>query len=129
MKILVANHTSMVLANVQLGDKYHGKSAVSMFTGIAAHICQKLTRSRFHDAPPTLPFPSAFRLIWDGITLRNGATVLPIICVFTDHSGKIASEIVDVPISQGSTGVMVANTVFKVLDKVLGISEKAVFSS
>ena len=61
---------------------------------------------------------------WDGITLRNGATVLPIICVFTDHSGKIASEILDVPISQGSTGAVVANTVVKVLDTVIGIRER-----
>ena len=64
-----------------------------------------------------------FPLIWDGITLRNGATVFPIICVFTDHSGKIASEIVDVPISKGSSGDVVANAVFKVLVDVFGIKE------
>jgi len=119
--------TQITLANVQLGEKYQSKSAMSLFTGIAAHVCQKLTRFRFHDVAPNLPFPSAFRLIWDGITLRNGATVLPIIVVFTSHTGRIASEILDVPISQGSSGVTVASTVLKVLDKVLGIRESALY--
>jgi len=68
-------------------------------------------------------------LVWDGITLRNGATVIPILVVSTDSSGRIASELVDVPISQGSRGPEVAALVHGVLEKVLCLSQKIVFRS
>ena len=32
------------------------------------------------------------RCIWDGITLRNGATVLVILCVHTNYQGDIKTE-------------------------------------
>ena len=85
---------------------------------IVSHVCFQLGISRLHDTHLNLPFPSAFRLVWDGITLRSGATVIPILVVFTDHSGRIASELVDVPISQGSRGPEVAALVHGVLEKV-----------
>ena len=114
--------TQMCLANVALGEKYHGHWFTSLFAGIAARLCQRLTHCRFNDMPPNLPFPSAFRFIWDGITLRNGATVVPVLCVFTDHSGRIVSELLDVPISQGSSGDATAALVHDVLQRVLHIS-------
>ena len=55
----------------------------------------------FNDPLVNLPVPSAFRVVWDGITLKNGATVIPIIVVVTDYVGRIVSELVDAPISQG----------------------------
>ena len=70
-----------------------------------------------------LPFPSAFRLVWDGVTLGNGATVIPILVVFTDHFGRIASELVDVPISQGSRGPEVTALIHGLLQKVLSQPE------
>jgi len=119
----------MALANIQLGEKYHEAWFASLFSSLASRMCQRLTCSRFHDTPLNLPFPSAFRLVWDGITLRNGATVIPILVVFTDHSGRIASELVDVPISQGSRGPEVAALVHGVLEKLICLSQKIVFRS
>ena len=55
---------------------------------MAALMCERLTSSRFNDPLVNLPFPSAFRVVWDGITLKNGATVIPIIVVVTDY-GRI----------------------------------------
>ena len=48
---------------------------------------------------------------------------------FTDHSGRITSELVDVPISQGSRGHKVAALVHGVLEKVLCLSQKVVCRS
>ena len=66
--------TQLTLAGVQLGEKYQDHNALVMFTGVVFCVLQRLIRCRLSDAIPNLPFPSAFRLIWDGITLRNGAT-------------------------------------------------------
>ena len=86
-------------------------------------MCQSLTCSCFNDAPLNLPFPFAFRLAWDGIAFRNGATVIPSMVAFTDHSGRIASELIDVPISQGSRGPEGVALVYGVIEKVLCISQ------
>ena len=121
--------TQLTLAGVQLGDKYQDHNAQSMFTGVIVTVLQRLMRSRLRDTIPNLPFPSAFRLIWDGITLRNGATVIPILIVFTSHAGEIVSEVVDVPVSAGASGPLTAKTVLKVLDTVLAIREPVPYSS
>ena len=94
--------TQMTLAGVHLGDKYQDHNAMMTYTGIVFLVLQRLMRCRFNDTIPNLPFASAFRLIWDGITLRNGATVIPILVLFTNHSGEIVSEVVDIPLSKGS---------------------------
>ena len=87
----------------KLGEKYHGAWFASIFSGIAALSCERLTSSRFNDPLVNLPFPSAFRVVWDGTTLKNVATVIPIIVVVTDYVGRIVSEPVDAPIGQGSS--------------------------
>ena len=115
--------TQMTLAGVHLGDKYQDHNAMMTYTGIVFLVLQRLMRCRFNDAIPNLPFASAFRLIWDGITLRNGATVIPILVVFTNRSGEIVSEVVDIPLSKGSQGPETANTVFKVLEDILAIQK------
>ena len=55
-------------------------------------------------------------MVWDGIALKNGATVIPIIVVVTDYVGRIVSELVDAPTSQGSSGVDVVALVHGVLE-------------
>ena len=117
------------LTSANLGEKYHGAWFASIFSGMATLMCERLTRSRFNDPPMNLPFPSAFRVVWDGITLQNGATVIPIIVVFTDYTGRIVSELVDAPISKGSSGMDVAALVHGVLERKLSISKKVLFRS
>ena len=117
------------LTSANLGEKYHGAWFASIFSGMATLMCERLTRSRFNDPPMNLPFPSAFRVVWDGITLQNGATVIPIIVVFTDYTGRIVSELVDAPISKGSSGKDVAALDHGVLQRKLSISEKVLFRS
>ena len=121
--------TQLTLAGVRLGDKYQDHNALMTFTGVIFFVLQRLLRCRLSDVIPNLPFPSAFRLIWDGITLRNGATVLPILVVFTSNAGEIVSEVVDVPTSGGSSGLVTASTVCKVLDDVLAIRKSVCYSS
>ena len=79
--------------------------------------CERLTSSRFNDPLVNLPFSSAFRVVWDGITLNNGATGIPFIVVVTDYAGRIVSELVVAPISQGSSGVDVVALVHGVLER------------
>ena len=98
----------MALANTQWGEN-------TMELGL--HVCFRLGNS---DVPKvdmlslsstplsTCPSPAHSFLVKGGKTLRNGATVIPILVVFTDHSGRIASELFDVPISQGPRGPQVA---------------------
>ena len=120
-------HISLTSANV--GEKYHGAWFASIFSGMATLMCERLTRSRFNDPPMNLPFPSAFRVVWDGITLQNGVTVIPIIVVFTDYIGRIVSELVDAPISKGSSGMDVVALVHGVLERKLSISKNVLFRS
>jgi hypothetical protein len=94
----------------------HGSHPYFWASGMAALMCERLTSSRFNDPLVNLPFPSAFRVVWDGITLKSGATVIPIIVVATDY-GHIVSELVDALISQGSSGVDVAAFVHRVLER------------
>jgi hypothetical protein len=68
-------------------------------------------------------------VVWDGITLKNGATVIPIIVVVPDYDGRIVSELVDAPISQGSSGVDVAALVHGVLERKRSLRKKVVFRS
>jgi len=117
------------LTSAQLGEKYHGARFASFFSGMAALMCERLTSSRFNNPLVNLPFPSAFRVVWDGITLKNGATVIPIIVVVTDYVGRIVSELVDAPISQGSSGVDVVALVHGVLERKTSLSNKVVFTS
>ena len=92
------------MAGVELGQKYHGKDAIARFGGIAAELCGEVTCARFWDPPVNLQHPSAWRVIWDGITICNGATVLVILVCFTDHRGVIACELVIVWLSRTSEG-------------------------
>ena len=56
-------------------------------------------------------------MVWDGIAVKNGATVTPIIVVVTYYVWRIVSELVDAPISQGSSGVDVVALVDGVLER------------
>ena len=95
---------------------------------MAALMCERLTSSRFNDPLVNLPFPSAVRVALDGITLKNGATVIPIIVVVTD-CGHIVSELVDALICQGSSGVDVVALVHRVIERKLYLSKKVAFRS
>ena len=121
--------TQLTLAGLQLSDKYQDHNALGVFTGIIFCVLQRLTRCRLRDDIPNLPCPSAFRLIWDGITLRSGATAVPILVVFTSNAGDIVSEVVDIPMSSGSQGTLTASTVLQVLNDVLAIRKPVRYSS
>ena len=69
------------------------------------------------------PFSSAFRVVFDGITLKNGSTALVVIIVYTTRGGELASDVVDIPESQGGSGEAVADVVKTVLDRVLSLRD------
>ena len=115
------------LTSAQLGEKYHGAWFASIFSGMAALMCERLTSSRFNDPLVNLPFPSAFRVVWDGIALKIGATAIPIIVIVTDYVGHIVSELVDALISQGSSGVDMVALVHGVLERKLFSQQESGF--
>jgi hypothetical protein len=63
------------LSGARVGQKHHGIHAISAFTGILARLCTASARSEFWGSVPNLSCPSAWRLIFDGVTLQNGTTV------------------------------------------------------
>ena len=86
------------LAGVDVGQKHHNRQAISSFAGIAASMCIEGVAKAFADKPKNLQHPSCWRLIFDGVTLRNGATVT-VVCVCVTQQPKAAwrSTILDVP--------------------------------
>ncbi len=86
--------TQMAMANIKVGQKLDGSMMIKLFGFISAKTVVDLVRVRFWKPPHNLTCPSAFRLVWDGVTLRNGATVCITMVVFTDSEGLIRSEVV-----------------------------------
>ncbi len=122
--------TQMAMANIKVGQKLNGSMMIKLFGYIAATTVFDLVRVRFWRPPHNLPCPSAFRVVWDGVTLRNGATVCIIMVVFTDSEGLIRSEVVDIPISRSSYGADVAKQIKLSLDKTLHLTtRRTVFRS
>ncbi len=80
------------LAGVNVGQKHHSRVALSSFSGIAARLCTKATSTLFFQRPRNLPHPSAWRLVFDGVTLPNGTTVTVVLIVFTAPDGRIVVE-------------------------------------
>ena len=64
--------------------------------------------------------------MWGGISLKTSATRAPIVVVATDCVGRIASELGDAPISQGSGGVGVAGWAHGVPERKLSLNKEVV---
>ena len=118
----------MAMANIKVGQKLNGSMMIKLYGFIASQTVVELVRVRFWRPPHNLPCPSAFRVVWDGVTLRNGATVCIIMVVFTDYEGVIRSVVVDVPISRSGHGHALAAQIKESLDKALDLStRRAIF--
>ena len=86
-------------------------------------MCLEVLRCRFWERPPCLPFPSAWRVTFDGVTLPNGATITVVLVTFTDVSGNIVTHLVgNLGSGPRSDGVSVAEGVAKLLGAVLDVS-------
>ena len=64
--------TQFALTKTKLGQKYHGKSASSMFGGICRVMCGELAQVRFWDPPASCPCPSAWPHLNPAHCRRNG---------------------------------------------------------
>ena len=80
------------MAGIDIGQKHHHRDAVSSFTGIVASMCIEGVAQSFADQPRNLQHPSCWRLIYDGVTLGNGATVTVVLICFTSAEGDIEVE-------------------------------------
>ena len=116
--------TQLALADVELGQKYHNKAAVAVFGGIARELCGEILCARFWDAPINLQHPSAWRVIWDGITILNGSTLCVILIAFTDRYGSIVCEFVSAPVSTGGTGPQTAKLILDQLEQYLHVTSQ-----
>jgi len=84
-------------ANAEVGQKYHERSALSAFIGIEAQLITQEVRLQMWAGPPNLKHPSAWRVVWDGVTSQSGSTLMPILVVFTSAAGEICSGFLDAP--------------------------------
>ena len=112
------------LAGVNTGQRHHNAMVQSTFCGIVARMCLQAKATQFRTKPKNLLHPSAWRLISDGITLRNGATVTPVLICFTNSSGEIQVDYLGCA-REGSrsNGEESGKAVLRVLDETLSISE------
>ena len=82
-------------------------------------------RNRFNMQPPkNLLFPSARRLIFDGITLSNGATVTVVLVAYTSQDGDIVVDFLGCAHGGASSvGWEQARSVYSMLDRVLNVAD------
>ena len=80
------------LAGFDIGQTHHHRDAISSFTGIVASMCIEGMAQSFAHKPRNLQHPSCWRLIYDGVTLGNGATVTVVLICFTPAEGDIEVE-------------------------------------
>ena len=73
-RTLLGVSAQLALAHAPVAQKYQGWATRSIFSGIAAGLCQDVCCARFWRSPPNLPHPSAWRLSFDGVTIKNGST-------------------------------------------------------
>ena len=81
------------LAGIDIGQKHHHRAAISSFTGIVASMCIEGVARSFAHKPRNLQHPSCWRLIYDGVTLGNGATVTVVLICYTSAEGDIEVEL------------------------------------
>ena len=77
------------LAGVDVGQKHHNRQAISSFAGIAASMCIEGAAKALADKPNSLQHTSCWRLIFDGVTLRSGATVTVVCVCYTSAEGEL----------------------------------------
>ena len=80
------------MAGIDIGQKHHHRGAISSFAGIVASMCIEGVAHTFADKLRNLQHPSCWRLIYDGVTLRNGVTVTVVLICFTSAEGDIEVE-------------------------------------
>ena len=97
------------LEEADIGHKFHGREVVPALASCGSALCEGAVRKDFEAAVPNLGMPSAFQVIWDGVTLENGATVLPILVNFTNALGYIQTGFLDAP-SHGKSHTAVATS-------------------
>ena len=85
-----------------------------------------MVRTLFWDAPSSLSGPSAWRLIFDEVNIKNGTTVLVVIVSFTDHKGQIRSCPIGIDIPNSKTGEATASALHTLLNEVLHIDIRQV---
>ena len=80
------------LAGIDIGQKHHNCNTISSFAGIVSRMCIEGVAHAFADKPRNLQHPSCWRLIYDGVTLRNGVTVTVVLVCCTSAEGDIEVE-------------------------------------
>ena len=89
-------------------------------------VCLDVIAYRFWERPWNLQHPSAWRLIFDGVTLPNGATITIVLVTFTDTSGRIVVHVVGCTSGPRSDGATVGNAVAGLLEETLKINSRQV---
>ena len=113
------------LAGVDLGQKHHSRDAISAYTGVLARLSLQSRCEGFWTPPRNLQFPSAWRLVFDGVTLPHGVTVTVVLVVFTSSEGEIETAFLGCSrCGPSSVGSAQAATIKEVLDEALQLSTR-----
>ena len=114
-------------SGVPVGQVCHNPTQVRAFLNVCAAMRSKWTRQDFWTPPRNLSHPSAWRLVFDGFTLRSGATVIVVLVVYTNSKGEIATEFLGcTPPSDDSTGPACATKIVELLEDRLGVQSSEV---
>ena len=112
------------LAGIDIGQKHHHCGAISSFAGIVSRMCIEGVSSAFADKPRNLQHPSCWRLICDGVTLRNRVTVTVVLICFTSAEGDIEVEYLGASrCGSRSDATGTGKGILELLEKTLKISD------
>ena len=118
--------TQLQQAGAPVGQLCHNHHVVSAFLHVCSALRSQWVRQDFWKPPPNLKHPSAWRLIFDGFTMRNGATVTVVVIAYTNAEGVIATEFLGcTPPAVDSSRPACAMKIVELLEERLGVQTRA----
>ena len=119
--------TLLQKSGAPVGQTCHNPEHVRAFLHVCCALRSKWTRRDFWTPPRNLTHPSAWRLVFDGFTMRNGATVIVVLVAYTNSEGEIATEFLGcTPPAVDSTGPACAASIVDLLEDRLGVQSSDV---
>ena len=119
--------TLLQKSGAPVGQTCHNPEHVRAFLHVCCALRSKWTRRDFWAPPRNLTHPSAWRLVFDGFTMRSGATVIVVLVAYTNSEGEIATEFLGcTPPAVDSTGPACAASIVDLLEDRLGVQSSDV---
>ena len=119
--------TLLQQSGAPVGQVCHNPVQVRAFLHVCSALRSQWVRQDFWTPPRNLTHPSAWRLVFDGFTLRSGAIVIVVVIVYTNYEGVIATELLGcTPPAVDSRGPACAAKIVELLEDRLEVQSCAV---